>query len=344
MTPSSLRTLPRSISAIAALIAALLAAPVVADDAADVARLMRAGQYSEALGRVDAYLAKNPRDARMRFSKGVILTEQNKTVEAIAVFTRLTEDFPGLPEPFNNLAVLHAAAGQYEKARAALDAAIRTHPSYATAYDNLGDIHAKLASQAYDKALQLDAANAAAKSRLTMVRSLASNENARLTFATPSDAQGRPEPTAMATPARPPTMAASSPAMKPEPKAEQDHIPVTEPAIGEADQVMQAVLAWAYAWSTQDMQAYFGSYASNFQTPGGRARRAWEDDRRARIVGRPAISVKLESPQVSLNGSTATVRFRQLYVSDRMNLNTRRKLVLEKQGGKWLIKQEATGH
>ena len=83
--------------------------------------------------------------------------------QAIATFTKLTEDFPELPEPYNDLAVLHAAQGDYDKARAALEMAIRTNPGYATAHENLGDIYARLASQAYCKALQLEVANATVK-------------------------------------------------------------------------------------------------------------------------------------------------------------------------------------
>src|SRR6185369_9445937 len=112
------------------------------------------------------------RDPQGRFLKGLILAEQNKASEAIDVFTALTKDYPELPEPYNNLAVLYAAQGQYEKARAALEQSIRTHPSYATAYENLGDVYTKLASQAYDKALQLDSSNSAAKSKLSLVRDL----------------------------------------------------------------------------------------------------------------------------------------------------------------------------
>jgi hypothetical protein len=39
------------------------------------------------------------KDARARFLKGVILTEQNKAADAISIFSGLTEDFPELPEP-----------------------------------------------------------------------------------------------------------------------------------------------------------------------------------------------------------------------------------------------------
>src|SRR5918992_5265938 len=144
-----------------------------ADELQDAAKLLKAGQHREALERVNKALAAKPRDAQTRFLKGVILTEQGNTREAIDIFTRLTQDFPELPEPYNNLAVIYAAQGQYEKARAALEQSIRTHPSYATAYENLGDVYAKLASQAYDKALQLDKSNTGAQNKLSLVREIA---------------------------------------------------------------------------------------------------------------------------------------------------------------------------
>jgi tetratricopeptide (TPR) repeat protein len=117
--------------------------------------------------------ADEPRDPQARFLKAVILTEQGSSREAIDIFTRLTQDFPELPEPYNNLAVIYAAQGQYEKARAALEQSIRTQPGYATAYENLGDVYAKLASQAYDKALQLDKTNSGAQTKLSRAREIA---------------------------------------------------------------------------------------------------------------------------------------------------------------------------
>ena len=92
------------------------------------------------------------------------------------MFTELAQDYPELPEPYNNLAVLYASQGAYDKARNALEMAIRTHPSYATAHENLGDIYAKMASQAYDKALQLDRSNQAAQSKLNLIKELFSQE------------------------------------------------------------------------------------------------------------------------------------------------------------------------
>ena len=80
-----------------------------------------------------------------------------------------------MPEPYNNLAVLYASQGQYDKARKSLEMAIRTHPSYAIAHENLGDVYAKMASEAYDKALQLDRGNAAAQTKLAMIKDLFSS-------------------------------------------------------------------------------------------------------------------------------------------------------------------------
>jgi tetratricopeptide (TPR) repeat protein len=326
---------------VSGLLAALFAAPVFADEAADVGKLMRAGQYGEALSKVDAILAQRPKDAQMRFMKGVILTEQNKSSEAIAIFTDLTKDFPELPEPYNNLAVLYAAAGQYEKARAALDMAIRTNPSYATAYENLGDIHAKLASQAYDKALQLDSSNTTAKSKLTLLRSLGN------ATASAGKAASAGKPTAVASVTTTTMKVASAPQAviaKPEPKPEAK--PAAKPEAndaGEREEVLNAVHAWAEAWSAQDVKAYLSHYAGDFQTPKGESHSAWAEERRQRIAGKGRISVKVESPQVSVEGNTATVHFRQVYVSDRLKADSRKVLVLAKHNGRWQIKQERSG-
>jgi len=150
-----------------AMAAGLSSGMAVADEYSDVSQMLRAGRLAEAQVRVDRHLATKPRDPQMRYFKGVIQRESGQPAEALATFTKLTEDYPELPEPYNSLAVLHAAQGDYDKARVALEMAIRANPGYALAHENLGDIHARLASQAYCKALQLDAANSGLKAKLT---------------------------------------------------------------------------------------------------------------------------------------------------------------------------------
>ena len=134
-----------------------VAAPARADEVTEVNRLVKAGNPAEAMAKLDELLAARPKDAQLRFLKGVLLAEANRDGEAIEVFTRLNEDYPELAEPYNNLAVLYAGQGLYDKALLALEAAVRANPQYATAYANLGDIHARLAVQAYARARALDA-------------------------------------------------------------------------------------------------------------------------------------------------------------------------------------------
>ena len=139
------------------LLAALLGAPLAArgDALSDADLLLRAGRTEQANESVDAYLAKNPHDMQARFLKGLILTEQKRENEAIEVFLRLTQDNPEYAEPYNNLAVLYAAKGNLEGARRALETAVRVNPKYTTAQENLGDVYARLAVAAYERAAAL---------------------------------------------------------------------------------------------------------------------------------------------------------------------------------------------
>jgi tetratricopeptide (TPR) repeat protein len=310
------------ISLLALFLAALLASHQPLAFAAvsyeDASKLFKQGDYASAMEKVDALIAANPRDARARFLKGLILTEQNKPAEAIKTFTALTEDYPELPEPYNNLAVLYASQGQYDKARSALEMAIRTHPSYAIAHENLGDVYAKMASEAYDKALQLDRSNAAAQTKLAMIKDLFSGS------VVPGKGTSEPSP-AVATPA---AGKPASPGASP-------------PAVENTDAVLAAVNGWARAWSNKNPDAYLSYYAPDFQVPGGEERAKWEATRRDRIIKPKSIQVSVGSPKVSFDGEGhAVVKFRQGYKSDALNTSGAKTLTLVKNNDRWQILQE----
>ena len=191
------------------------------DELAEARRLMKQGQSAAALEHIDAYLASKPKDPQGPFLKGLILLEMGNRNEALVVFTKLNEDYPELPEPYNNLAVLYAQQKQYEKARVTLEMAIRADPSYALARENLGDVYSRLASQAYDQALQLDPASKASKSKLTKLGELGlastSSGSGQAAATRPDGETGNPtsrEPGRSATTA-PAVAMASSPAAKP---------------------------------------------------------------------------------------------------------------------------------
>jgi len=288
----------------------LAAAPAFADELQDASKLLKEGKAPQALERVNRALAAKPRDPQARFLKGLILTEQGNTKDAIDIFTRLTQDYPDLPEPYNNLAVIYAGQGQYDKARVALEQSIRTHPSYATAYENLGDVYAKLASQAYGKALQFDASNAGAQNKLSLVRELV----------------GGP--------------AAQKPPVE-KPKAEKPASPVADM---NAD-ILKAVNSWAEAWSKKDADAYLSHYAKDFKTPGGEARASWEKSRRTRISAPKSIEVAIASPKVTVQGADrASVSFRQSYRSDVFKGTSSKTLVMVKADNRWLIREEKSAN
>jgi len=295
-----------------------------ADDMQDASRMLKAGQHQQALERVNKVLAAKPRDPQARFLKGLIFTDQGNTKDAIDIFTRLTQDYPELPEPYNNLAVIYAAQGQYDKARVALEQSIRTHPSYATAYENLGDVYAKLASQAYDKALQIDSSNKGAQNKLSLVRELVGGTAQAPIVIAQKPAAEAPKPAAE----------------KPKPAAEKPA--AAKPAADASAEVLAAVNGWAQAWSKRDADGYLSHYAADFKLPGKESRADWEKNRRARISGAKTIKVGIGSTKVTMSGSNgATVVFQQNYQSDTFKSTGRKTLVMTKSSeGRWQIREE----
>jgi tetratricopeptide (TPR) repeat protein len=345
------RTLPRLLRllALTALVGTGLAQ---ANDYAEITQLLKAGKPAEALAKADQRLAANPKDPQLRFLRGVAQADAGKQNDAIVTFTKLTEEYPELPEHYNNLAVIYASQNQLDKSRAALEMAIRTNPSYATAHENLGDIYAKLASQAYNKALQIDANNAGSvKPKLALIRdiftadasprpSAAAAPVVAVKPATPAPAAApapapAPAPASVAAPAPAPQAAPAAPAPAPAKAPDSD--------AGAEKAVTAAVQAWADAWAAKNMKAYLAAYGKDFTPPGRQTRAAWEKEREARIVGKKRITVKLSDIKVTVDGNKATARFHQAYSADALNVSSRKTLDLVQHQGRWTIVRESTG-
>ena len=197
------------------------ASAAVSPESAEIQRLIKDGQHDKALKLIDESLGRNPRDPQMRFRRGVALSMLDRKAEALAVFQKLVEDHPDMPAPYNNMAVILGAQGDYEKARQSLEKAIRTNPAYATAYQNLGDVYAQLASQAYSKALQLDKADTSVQPKLALLRELTSGTNVPPPPAPPAVATKATAKAALVPPPPPPASAppALTVAAAPAPKA-----------------------------------------------------------------------------------------------------------------------------
>ncbi len=342
-------------------------AAVPSPESAEIQGLLKNQQAGQALKLIDDALAKNPKDPAMRFRRGVALSMLDRKAEALQVFQKLVEDHPEMPAPYNNLAVLYGSQGDYDKARAALVAAIRTNPQYSTAYQNLGDVYAQLASQAYSKALQIDKSATAVQPKLRLLGELIASPgqaSATTTAATTPAPATKPTQVAVATPApvvapKPvpapppaPVAAPKPPAATPAPVAVAKAAPTPAPAptpepavasgngIGEVD---AAVHAWASAWSRRDMAGYIDAYTPDYAT-GGKSHKAWEEDRKARILPRKHIAVEISDLRVSVNGDKAQAHFKQTYESDTLTTSGHKTLDLVRSpSGKWLIKQESVG-
>jgi len=318
--------------------------PVQADELQDANKLFKQGLHAQALEKVNAFLVTKPKDAQARFLKGLILAEQGNTADAITVFTRLTEDYPELPEPYNNVAVLYAGQGEYEKAKNALEMAIRTNPTYATAHENLGDIYAKMASQAYDRALQLEKnnSNANTQTKLALIRELFS-KNPR-TVAKPT-VTAAIDPASAATPA-----ASSTPAAVASASAVTQAVPAKPPVVVTAvstdptAEVLISTKEWASAWSAKNSKKYLAFYAKEFKTPDGGSRSAWEAQRKERIAAPKSIHVEVRDAKVKVaDDKHASVSFKQTYRASHLNVASSKTLNWVKADGQWLIAEERSG-
>jgi tetratricopeptide (TPR) repeat protein len=341
-----------------ALVPLFLSLNVLAGDAEDIQQLLKSKQLPQALDRADKALAKSPKEPSIRFLRGIILTEMGRTDEGIKAFTQLSADNPQLPEPYNNLAVLYAQQNQLDKARAALLMAIQTNPAYATAHENLGDLYARLASQAYDKALQLEGANPAVQTKLKMVGSLFGNPIApnkastvKVATVTPTTKPANvalvtPTSKTLATPSPAPTKPTATPAPVPVIKATPAPTPAPKLEAHDTDkqQVAAAVESWAQAWSKQNVNGYLAAYGSDFKTPGGQKFSTWGAERHNHISSPKSIEVKISDLKIEINAdNTAKARFRQSYKASHLSSTTGKTLILAKSGGRWLIREERTG-
>jgi tetratricopeptide (TPR) repeat protein len=135
-------------------------------------RLLAEKKPDLALQQLEQGLKLHPRDPQLRFLYATLLNDQGRSQEALDVFVQLTEDFPELPEPHNNVAVLFAARGELDRARAALENAVRALPSYTLGHENLGDVYLRMAARSYELAQLADRSNQSASTKLRLSRAL----------------------------------------------------------------------------------------------------------------------------------------------------------------------------
>jgi Flp pilus assembly protein TadD len=134
--------------------------------------LLQAGDAAAALREAEAAARDQPEDARLHFVQGVALMDLGRDGQALAVFEALLQHWPELPDPLNNIGLLHARAGRLDAAREALLAALRNEPTHRAARINLGHVHLMLAVRDWEQAASAAPLEAALQRRLQAARAL----------------------------------------------------------------------------------------------------------------------------------------------------------------------------
>ena len=137
-----------------------------------VTQLLKENKKNQALEYINNYLSNNPNDPQMLFWKAKILNESSLPLEreeAFQLYTLLTEDYPELAEPNNNLAVIFASKGDYTKAIHYFELALKANPGYAIASENLADLYVELALKYYQRAINTDPNNKTSKTKLDKI-------------------------------------------------------------------------------------------------------------------------------------------------------------------------------
>jgi Flp pilus assembly protein TadD len=157
----------------AVLLACLAACAVhAATDADEVRVRMARGDLPGALQRAETALAATPDNAQLRFLRGVVLMDMGRDAQALEVFRQVSQAYPELPEPLNNIGLLQARGGQLEAARQSLQAALLADPTHRAARNNLGQVHLMLAVQAWEQVAAAAPADASLLRRLEGARAL----------------------------------------------------------------------------------------------------------------------------------------------------------------------------
>jgi hypothetical protein len=219
--------------------------------------------------------------------------------------------------------------------------AISTHPSYNIAHQNLGDIYAKMASDAYDKALQVDRSNNHPTPQLEMIKEIVPVGSVQMSSIKPNPrlpAFLQPKSIVVPVQSKPPPEVVASAPEKVEPA--KNTAADVAPKVDMQQLVLNTVQDWARAWSNKNVNAYLAFYAQNFKTPNGESRAVWAKGRELRIKKPVPIRVQVLNPKITIEGDHATVTFRQDYRAGDISKRTGKVLQLRQSADKWLIEKE----
>ena len=137
---------------------------------AQIEKLLNSGKAAQALELADLGIRKNERSPQLRFMRAVALENLTRSEEAVRELKQLIIDYPEIPEPYNNLAVIEAGFGNLEEAQGLLKKALVINPKFSLAQKNLGDVYLALALECYEAAAPALESNTELQSRLRTLK------------------------------------------------------------------------------------------------------------------------------------------------------------------------------
>jgi tetratricopeptide (TPR) repeat protein len=347
---------------------------------ASILRLSQQGQHKKALTRINKVIADNPNMASAELTKGIISSNMGDKPAAKMIFQRLMKKYPDRPEAFNNLAVIYSEEGNFPQAIETLQQAFKTHPSYAQVHTNLKELYATLASQAYNKALDLGSNST--NPELVMInrvpanlsgngsdKLLVVNKPIQLASNNAKVATVKVESTEVETPTAPQVNAKkevevvslvaqpisttntattteatpSQIASTTSSKVKQDIEPVqtSTAALSDEQKIELNLTNWASAWSNKNHQGYIAAYTDMYRPNAKLSHSQWVEQRQQRITKPNFIRVSVSQINVKLlRDNLAEAHFEQRYQSDTYKDAVRKRMVLVKSDGQWKISLE----
>ncbi len=311
------------------------------------------GHYASAMKTLQRLVKTEPDNYEAWFMLGVTQVHEQHDHQAIESFKHVIQLRPNLAEPHNNLAAVYNNLGDTKAAIKELETALKKRPNYAVAEENLADLHIKLALQHYRNSLSHGAGPEVEQryTRLLNVRNLStstdthiatnpSQQNMITTKAKPSSSTPVVHPVSAVDTSQPSNTSdktKKSPETQDTYAAENEDISITS--------VLDALEAWRQAWSNQDLDAYFSSYATDFK-PDARFQsvEAWKAYKKRVIKNKAFINVQLEQVTVDIpaNLNIATISLLQHFSSNTYVGDDHKTIVMKYTPKGWKIISEVS--
>lgn len=252
----------------------------------------------------DQLLVEQPDNARIQFLTAYAYQMDKQIDKAKKLYESLIKDYPELPEPRNNLAMIYLANGNIDKASQLLIDALNTNPSYSTAYANLGRIYRGIASETYRQAVSESNEFEVPPPKIELMALSNLSSIDPLTIVTQSSASS------VVNIANVQTL------------------------------LIEQVASWAKAWEEKNIAAYISFYSSDHR-PGFKNHKDWVEHRRRRIMRPGDIEVTVGDIEIRAQGENRVIiDFEQTFDSPNYSDKVLKRLSFRRIGSKWKITDE----